>query len=74
MKEYTDILNLTDTPIKPKGRDGLELKTGFLVVGVRKTEAEFSACYGGVQVPQEIIFEDAEGNVETTSPRTGTDK
>ena len=35
--------NLTDVRKKPTGNDGLQVQTGFLVVGEPKTEAEFEA-------------------------------
>jgi hypothetical protein len=68
-----DIFNLTDVRRAPTGKDGLAVTTGFLVVGVKKTEAEFVAAYGGVQGPPPAIeFEDADGNAETGSPRETT--
>lgn len=70
-----DIFNLTDEHKKPTGKDGLQVQTGFLVVGYKKSEAEFSAIYGGDRrklEPQIVIFEDADGNIETVSPRETT--
>ena len=68
-----DIFNLTDVHRKPTGKDGVEIATGYLVVGVKKSEAEFVRLYGEVQgETPAIIFEDADGNVETGSPRERT--
>lgn len=70
-----DPFNLTDIHRKPTGKDGLAVVTGFLIVGYKKTEKEFSAIYGGDRSklpPDEVIFEDADGNVETSSPRKST--
>lgn len=71
-----DIFNITDTRKKPKGKGGQDIVTGFLVVrGGKLSEAQFEKLYGGVQGEDEpIIFEDADGNVETVSPRKGTDQ
>ena len=71
-----DPFNLTDIRKKPTGKGGVEVVTGFLVVGTPKTEAQMMEYYGGDQrklPPETIIFEDADGNVETISPRKGTD-
>ena len=71
-----DLFNLTDIKKKPTGKDGIEIVTGFLVVrGGKLSEAQFENLYGGVRGEDEpIIFEDADGNVETVSPRKGTDQ
>ena len=71
-----DIFNITDTRKKPKGKDGEEIVTGFLVVrGGKLSEAQLENLYGGLQGEDEpIIFEGADGNVETVSPRKGTDQ
>lgn len=65
--------NLTDIPLKPKGRDGTDLQTGCLVVrGGKLSEAEFNRLYGGDQRKVEqagITFEDEDGNVQTSSPQ-----
>jgi len=66
-----DIFNLTDVRRAPTGKDGLAVTTGFLVVGVKKTEAEFVVAYKQGPPPA-IIFEDANGEIETGSPRETT--
>jgi hypothetical protein len=68
MADDPDIFNLTDIR-KPTISKGVEIVTGVLVVGYKKTEAEFMAAYGGKQgPPPAIIFEDEAGNPQTGTP------
>jgi len=68
-----DPFNLTDFP-KPTISKGVEIVTGVLVVGYKKTEAEFMAIYGGKQGPPEpIVFEDEAGNLQVGTPGRDTD-
>lgn len=70
-----DIFNLTDVRRKSTGKDGLDIARGFLVVGYKKTETEFTRLYGGKQSsPDAIIFEDAAGNLQTSGPGRGCDE
>jgi hypothetical protein len=65
-KDNADPFNLVDVRKKSIGKDGLETKAGFLVVGCAKTEAEFVRCYGGDWRgrEQKIIFENEKGEIE----------
>jgi hypothetical protein len=77
MKKDHDPFNLTDIKRKPKGKDGLQITTGYLAVrgGPALSEAAFDAIYGGDQRgrEQKIVFEDGEGNEEKPPRGRGTD-
>jgi hypothetical protein len=73
-----DPFNLIDIKKKATGKDGQQVQTGFLVVREPMTELEFEAyavelnALSKSRTMPDIIFEDEDGNVQTSSPRDKT--
>lgn len=67
-KWFEPMKNILDQEFEPLATDDGRAQMGLVVRGLKLSEREFEALYGGKQEPGEVLFESEDGTPEPTAP------